>query len=168
MNKKIFLIILFIIAVNLFLHFYRLNDVPPCINADEAAFSYNSYSLLKTRRDEFGKLLPLRLTSFGDYKMPLLSYLNIPFIAFFGLNKISIKLINSLILVLFTLTLFYFTKSIFKKNSIALLTIFLFGTSWIIHSFSRQLHEALLTNFLITLSSLFLLKSIETRKSAKW
>ncbi len=164
MNKKILLIILFTIGINLFFHFYKLNDVPPCINADEAAFSYNSYSLFKTGRDEFGNVLPLRLISFGDYKMPLLSYLNIPFVAFFGLNKISIKLLNSLILVLSTFALFFLTKTIFKKNSIAILTIFLFSTSWIIHSFSRQLHEALLTNFLITLSNLFLIKNLETKK----
>lgn len=164
MNKKIFIIIFLILVINLFFHFYRLNNVPPCINADEAAFSYNSYSLLKTGRDEYGNFLPLRLTSFGDYKMPLLSYLNIPFVAFFGLNKISIKLLNSLILVLFTLTLFFLTKTVFKKNSIAILTIFLFSTSWIIHSFSRQLHEALLTSFLTTLSYFFLIKGIETKK----
>ncbi len=164
MNKKILVLILFIITINLFFHFYKLSDVPPCINADEVAFSYNSYSLLKTGKDEFGNFLPLRLISFGDYKMPLLSYLNIPFIALFGLNKISIKLLNSLILVLFTFTLFFLTKTIFKKNSIAILTIFLFSASWLIHAFSRQLHEALLTSFLITLSSLFLIKNLETKK----
>ena len=48
-------ILLMIMAVSAFLHFYKADQVPACLNADEAAFGYNAYSILKTGKDEFGK-----------------------------------------------------------------------------------------------------------------
>jgi hypothetical protein len=164
MNKKTFFLLLIVAAIGLFLHFYRLNQSPPCLNADEIAFAYNSYSIFKTGKDEFGNFLPLRLTSFGDYKLPLLSYLNIPFIALFGLNQSSIKLINAFILFLYPFVLYLFVDRLFKNKKIALLSSFLFVCSWGVQSFSRQLHEALLTSLLIVISAYFLLLSVEKKK----
>jgi len=157
MDKKTFFILIFITFLGLFLHFYKINQSPPCINADEAAFAYNSYSILKTGKDEFGKFLPIRFKSFSDYKMPLLFYLNLPFIYFFGLNIWSIKLINAAILLFFPWLIFFFTTYIFKNKHIALLSSFLFVISWAAQSMTRQLHEAFLTSFLITLTSYFFL-----------
>jgi hypothetical protein len=164
MNKKVFFILLIVTVIGLFLHFYRLNQSPPCLNADELAFSYNSYSIFKTGKDEFGNFLPLRLTSFGDYKLPLLTYFNLPFVAIFGLNQSLIKLINAFILFLYPFLLFLFVKQLFKDEKTALLSTFLFVCSWGIQSFSRQLHEALLTSFLILISGYFFLLSVEKKK----
>ena len=165
MNKKIILIITIFTLIGLFFHFFKINQVPPCLNADELAFSYNSYSLLKTGKDEFGKILPLRLTSFGDYKLPLLSYLNIPLIMIFGLEKAtSLKLVNGFILILYPFILYLFVNQLFSSFQIALLSTFLFSISWIVHSFSRQLHEALLTSFLLVIVSYFFLINLKKRK----
>jgi hypothetical protein len=162
MNKKTFFLLLIVAAIGL--HFYRLNQSPPCLNADEIAFAYNSYSIFKTGKDELGNFLPLRLTSFGDYKMPLLTYLNLPFIAIFGLKQNTIKLINGFILLLYPFILYLFVDRLFKNKKIALLSSFLFVCSWGIQSFSRQLHEALLTSLLIVISGYFLLLSVEKKK----
>lgn len=164
MSKKTFFLLLIVTAIGLFLHFYRLNQSPPCLNADEIAFAYNSYSIFKTGKDEFGNFLPLRLTSFGDYKMPLLSYLNLPFVAIFGLKQNTIKLINGLIILLYPFILYLFVEQLFKNKKIALLSSFLFVCSWGIQSFSRQLHEALLTSLLIVTSAYFLLLSVEKKR----
>jgi len=163
MNKKDFFILFIISLIGLFFHFYRLNQSPPCLNADEVAFAYNSYSILKTGKDEFGNFLPVRLISFGDYKMPLLSYFNLPFIALFGLNKNSVKMINALIIFLYTFLIYFFVKKLFQKKKIAFLSSFLFVCSWGVQSFSRQLHEALLTSFLITAAAYFFLLAIEKK-----
>ncbi len=155
MNKKTIFILAFITFCGLFLHFYKLDQVPRCLNADEAAFAYNAYSILKTGKDEYGIFLPLRLKSFGDYKMPLISYLTVPFIAVFGLNDWSIKLQNAFILLLFPTLLYFFVYRLFKNKNIALLTPLLFVLSWGVQSMGRQLHEALLTSFLITATAYF-------------
>ena len=36
---------------------------------DSAEIGYNALSILRTGRDEYGALMPLRLKSFGDYKI---------------------------------------------------------------------------------------------------
>jgi hypothetical protein len=48
---------------------------PPGFHRDEAALSYNAYSLSTSLRDEDGGLLPLFFRSFDDYKSPLYPYL---------------------------------------------------------------------------------------------
>lgn len=165
MNKKIFFILTIFTVIGLFFHFIKINQTPPCLNADEVAFSYNSYSLLKTAKDEFGKTLPLRLISFGDYKLPLLSYFNIPFVMIFGLEKAtSLKLINGFILIFYPYLLYFFVKELFGNIKIGLLSSLLFSISWIVHSFSRQIHEALLTSFLLTFASYLFLLNLKNRK----
>src|SRR3989338_7809781 len=101
MFNKTKLILFFCLVISIFLHFYKINKVPPCINADEAAFAYNTYSLLKTGKDEYGNFLPLRFESFKDYKLPAYTYLSIPFIAIFGLNDFSARALNIVIGVAF-------------------------------------------------------------------
>ena len=47
---------------------------PPGFLPDEASMSYNAYRLAHHLRDENGAVLPLYLSSFGDYKSPLFVY----------------------------------------------------------------------------------------------
>jgi dolichyl-phosphate-mannose-protein mannosyltransferase len=48
---------------------------PPGYHRDEAALSYNAYSISTSLRDEDGGFVPLFFRSFGDYKNPLYPYL---------------------------------------------------------------------------------------------
>lgn len=47
---------------------------PPGYHRDEAALSFNAYSISTSLRDENGAFLPLFFRSFGDYKSPLYPY----------------------------------------------------------------------------------------------
>ena len=87
MDKKTIIILTIIVLISLFLNIFKQNTSPGCFNSDEASFGYNAYSILKTGGDEYGNFMPLRLKSFGDFKMPVYSYLSVPFIAIFGLNE---------------------------------------------------------------------------------
>ncbi|QQG44551.1 MAG: glycosyltransferase family 39 protein [Candidatus Roizmanbacteria bacterium] len=163
MNKQIIVILIFISALSLFLNIYRQSNAPPCLNADEAAFGYNSYSILKTGKDEYGNFLPLRLKSFGDYKMPLYSYLSIPFIAISGLNEGSVRALNSFVAFLFPITIFFLSREIFKNMTVSLLASFLSSVSLGLHIVGRHAHEAYLTTFLISLALLFLIKTLKNQ-----
>lgn len=164
--KKIYLfLVILAIFFSLTLFFFKLNSSPPCLNADEAAFSYNSYSILKTGKDEFGRFLPIRLISFGDYKLPLLTYLNIPFIFFFGLDPIKIKYINGLLLTFLIIVTYLLTKNLFLNENVAITAAFLIGLNWGIVSLARQLHEALLSVLLVNLIWLLFLKLIKNKGS---
>lgn len=152
------IILLFTVVVSVFFASYKDTVSPPCFNADEAAFGYTAYSLLKTGADEYGTFLPLRLKSFGDYKMPLYSYLSVPFIGVLGLNEFSARTLNVLIAALFPIAIYFLTKELFQKKKIGLISAFLVSVCLGIGIVAREAHEALLAAFLITLASYFFLK----------
>ncbi len=162
MNKKIIYSFLVVVACfSLFLNLYKKDQSPVCFNADEAAFGYNAYSILKTGKDEYGAPFPLRLKSFGDYKMPLYSYLSIPFISAMGLTESSTRILNDLLAFLFPFAVFFLVKELFKNDSVAILSSILVATSLGLHTIARQAHEAYLAAFLITLSATFLLRVLK-------
>jgi len=169
MNKRIVIsVLLFItlISFSLTVINFRIPS-PPSFNADEAAFGYNAYSLLKTGRDEYGTLLPLRLKSFGDYKMPLYSYLSVPFMAVMGLSETSARALNVFLSLLFPLIVYLLTKELFKKDSYALVAAFISSTSLGLHIVARHAHEAYLAAFLTTLTFYLLVRFLKKQTVAK-
>ncbi len=164
MKKKFIIIALVLISfLSFFVNLYKKNSSPPCFNTDEAAFGYNAYSLLKTAKDEYGSLIPLRLKSFGDYKMPLYSYLSVPFIAAFGLNESSTRALNTTVAFLFPTIIYLLTVQFLGKKKYGLLAAFLFTLTPAIQTIGRQAHEAYLTTFVICISLWLLLKLIQTK-----
>ena len=69
MNKKILLLSL-IVLLGAALRLFQLGSIPAILNRDEAALAYNGYLLSQTGKDEWGKIWPPTLESFGDYKLP--------------------------------------------------------------------------------------------------
>lgn len=169
-SKRPWVVFLLVISVCLSLFFavYKNSITPPCFNSDEAAFSYNAYSILQTGADEYGNILPLRLKSFGDYKMPLYSYLSIPFIASLGLNEFSARALNIFIAILFPLLMYVTVKEIFEKDEIAVIAALLISLSLGKGIMERQAHEGILASFLILLASFFFIRYFkkETYKNA--
>ncbi len=86
-----------IVIIAFILRIILLDSFPKGFTPDEASFGYDAYSIVLTGKDQWGKILPLVLKSFGDYKSPLLTYFQIPFVVTLGLNKISIRLPNAII-----------------------------------------------------------------------
>jgi len=156
--------LLIICFASFFFTVYKQNEVPVCTNADEAAFGYNAYSLLTTGKDEYGTEMPLRLKSFGDNKLPLYSYLSVPFIALFGLDQMGIKGLNILGSVLLPLLIYFLTKELFGRKSYGLVAALLTATSLSTHITARQAHESLLSLNLSLSMFLFYLRSKRTHR----
>lgn len=164
MSKKILFILLCISFLSFILSVVQFRiPSPPCLNADEASFGYNAYSLLKTGRDEYGSFLPLRLKSFGDYKMPLYSYFSVPFVALFGLTEWGVRSPNAFLSFFFPVAVFFLTREISKNKSVSVLAALLSALSLGLHSIARQAHEAYLAAFLTTLSLLFLIRLMQKK-----
>jgi 4-amino-4-deoxy-L-arabinose transferase-like glycosyltransferase len=163
MNKKIiYSLLIFITFVSFFLTVVNFRiPSPPAFNADEAAFGYNAYSLLKTGKDEYGSFLPLRLKSFGDYKMPLYSYLSVPFMAVMGLNEGSARALNVFLSLLFPLAVYLLTKELFKKDSYGIMAALISSTSLGLHIVARHAHEAYLAAFLTTMTFYFVIRFLK-------
>ena len=115
--KKPVAIFILVIAFAIFLRVYKLNDSPPGLYSDEAAYGYNAYSLLKTGHDEYGKSWPLALKSFGDYKPPMTAWLTIPSIAAFGLTEFAVRLPSALAGVASVIGIYYLTLELFLRSS---------------------------------------------------
>lgn len=164
MKKTILFALIGISFISFFLTVFNPRiPSPPAFNSDEAAFGYNAYSLLKTGKDEYGTFLPLRLKSFGDFKMPLYSYLSVPFIAIMGLNETSTRALNVFLSLLFPLVVYLLTKELFKKDSYALIAAFFTATSLGLHIVARHAHEAYLAALFTTTTFYFLIRFLKSQ-----
>src|SRR3989338_10636555 len=127
-------VLLVIFLLGFILRIVFLDIAPPGFNADEASLGYNAYSLIKTGKDEWGTSFPLVFKSFSDYKPGLYVYLAIPFVWLLGLNEFSVRL-PSILLGSFSIALIYFlSKELFKKETVAWACAFLLSISpWHLH-----------------------------------
>lgn len=155
----ILLIIISLLSISLF--FYKLNVSPPSLNADEASNAYDAYSILKTGRDQYGNFMPLRFKSFGDYKLPLLTYLAVPFIKIFGLTETGIRMVNFPFVLFFPIVIFLLAQELFNKKSVSLLASFLSTLAPGLQLLGRQGSESYMTSFFLTLSFYLFLKFLK-------
>ncbi len=158
MNKIAKAIVLVSILIAVFLQLYNRNSVPICLNGDEVAFAYNSISLSSTLRDEHGHLLPLRLQSFDDFKLPLYSYLSIPLLKLFSPDLFSIRILNILLGIAFVPLIYLLAKEFFEKEKVSLASAILTSSTLWIYILSRHAHEAVLSAFFVLLACYFFLQ----------
>lgn len=150
-HSLVFCIVLILAAV------LRLAPVsaPPSLNWDETSLGYNAYSILKTGKDEWGRMFPISFEAFGDYKLPGYIYTLVPFIAILGLNEFATRLPSAIAGILSVLFLYLLVKKLTNQVSWALLSMALLAISpW--HIFlSRIALEANLALFLFILGLYF-------------
>lgn len=132
LNWRLFLFL--IILLGFILRVYQLGQIPNGFHADEAAFGYNAYSLIQTGKDEYGKIFPIVLKSFGDYKGALYAYSVIPSVLILGLTPFATRL-PSIIFDTFTIFFLYLlVKDLTRDKKIALISSFLYSISpWAIN-----------------------------------
>jgi len=169
MRKTLLVLILFL---GFLLRVISLDKFPVGFTPDEASFGYDAYSILKTGKDQWGKTLPLTLESFGDYKSPLYTYISIPFVRLFGLNKFAVRLPNAILGTLAIYVLYLLVREL-KKSALSeagnlrleiIAPVLLAISPWHI-MMSRGAFEANLTTLLLPLSLYFFLKSFEKPKN---
>jgi len=109
------LILSAILLFSFIFYSYKLSSVPSSVYVDEAVTGYNAYSILKTGKDENGKILPIYFRYFNAYSPGLYTYSIIPLVKFFGLNTFSIRLLSAISGV-FSVYIFYLLVNIFLKS----------------------------------------------------
>lgn len=166
--RRIRVQILFIFFLALFLRLFKLGENPTFIS-DEVSIGYNAYSILKTARDEWGKLLPFSFKCFGEYKLPVYIYLTVPFIATFGLNELATRLPSSLLGAGSIILIYHLLRRLFSKNGKIvnspfplLASFFLAISPWHIQT-SRMTLEANVSLFIFLLAFYFLLQSFNKK-----
>lgn len=160
-SKLSLLLLILIIFFGAVLRLVDLDKNPSGLYVDEAAIGYNAYSILKTGKDEYGKVLPIFIRSYGVFASPLYTYLSIPIIYFFDLNVFSMRLLSALAGIFSILFIYLIIKQLefYQNKKIPLVGAFLFAISpWSIF-FSRGAFEANLALFIILLAIYLLLLS---------
>jgi 4-amino-4-deoxy-L-arabinose transferase-like glycosyltransferase len=167
-HNSIKILLVLIIALGFFLRFYKVTSIPPSLNWDETAIAYNAYSILKTGKDEWGKVLPLHFKSYGEFKLPGQVYASIPGIAIFGLNELGVRITPVVYGTLTILLLYFLTLTMFKKKSIALLASFFLAISpWHIQ-LTRASFESSFALFWFVMGAWFLIKGLTKPKWLVW
>lgn len=168
MKKEIiFLFVIFFLAV--FLRFYKLSNIPLGLYVDEASIGYNSYSILQTGKDEYGKSFPIYFRSFGDYKMPLYIYLSTVPIKIFGLSIFSVRFLSALSGSLTIFIVYFLVKNLFPgEKKLSLLVALLFSIlPWTIF-LSRMALEMQLGLFLFFSAILLHQKALQGSRIKWW
>lgn len=156
-----------IIALAAFLRLYRLSEIPPGVNRDEASIGFTAYSLLQTGKDEYGRSFPLSFESFGDWKLPLYIYTTIPFVGLLGLSELAVRLPSALAGIFTIGALFVLVRILFRNVPLALLSSLILSLSpWHIH-ISRVESESNIAILLSILATIFFLKAL-SYKRALW
>lgn len=154
-----------IIALAAYLRLYRLSEIPPGVNRDEASIGYTAYSLLQTGKDEYGRSFPLSFESFGDWKLPLYIYTTIPFVALLGPSELAVRLPSALAGIFTIGALFVLVRIFFGNIPLALLTSLILTLSpWHIH-ISRVESESNVSILFTTLGTILFLKAISDKRT---
>ena len=165
MIKKL---LFFVIVLGVFFRLYHLSSVPPSLSLDEVSIGYNAYSILGTGADEYGTRFPLLLRAYDDFRPALYVYLVVPFVKFFGLNALSVRLPSVILSIVTLVAVFYLVRELIPEVSlkkkrisgeiIALISTFLLAISpWHIY-LSRLGHEVNAGFAFFIFGLLFLLK----------
>lgn len=131
-RKKILLSISCLVIFWIFFNF-KLTEVPPGINGDEASIGYNAILLSRTLHDENKRLLPLFvLTMDGkDWKQPVTVYSTALFFRLFEPSYNLLRQVSILYVLISAGLLFFLVKEILNIKS-ALIGVLIFLTTPII------------------------------------
>ncbi len=155
--KKEIILISVLFFVGTLLRTVHIAQNPPSMNRDELAIGYNAYSLVKTHREEHGiGPWPLNFPSFGEYKLPGTIYLTALSVNFFGLSPLSVRLPSALVACLAIPALYLFTRELFKRKDISIVSTILFTFSYWHIAAARSVYEPVVA-LPMTLFGLYLL-----------
>ena len=168
-KKLIYSYILVItILLSFLLRVINLDSNPPHLTPDEASLGYNAYSILKTGKDEYGKVLPFVFKSFGDYKPGLYVYLTVPFVFVLGLTENAVRLPSALMGVIAVYVIYLIAKRLFKEQELWISSaLFLAISPWHIQ-LSRGAWEVNVALTFVLLGIYFFLRSFERNHNLVW
>lgn len=106
---RVFTILLIFLILGWFLFTYRILEVPPGINGDEASIGYNAALIAKNGRDSSGEFLPLFTAVKGsnDWKQPMTIYATVLAFRLFGSSYFMLRAVSVLFVLLSAVLIFF-------------------------------------------------------------
>ena len=160
-------LLLILVLFSFCLRFWWLDRSPRGLLIDEAHFGYISYSLIETGRDEHGISWPIVFKGFGDQKLPVQTYLLMPFIKFIGLNSVAVRLPSVIAGSLLVVAVYWLLKEFKIKEELALFGALIVALNPWAFIMSRFAYESNIALLLLTPGLVFLHK-ITQQKGWWW
>lgn len=117
-RKQIIISCVFVLA--LLIRTYLFGSHPGGLNQDEASIGYDAWALLNYGVDRNGVSMPVHLLAWGSGQNALYAYLSMPFIKLFGLNVVTVRMVN-LIFGMVAVAVVYFMVKQFRGYRTALI-----------------------------------------------
>ncbi len=156
-NKKYWLFFFVILFVGISIRLLWIDVLPSALNCDEASSGYEAYSLLHYGIDRNGNHNPVFLVAWGGGQNALLTYLILPFVKFFGLNLLSVRLPLALLGCL-SLVIFYLLLKKVSNPKLAMIgLLFLILCPWHIMKSRWGLESNLFPDLILLFVFLFIL-----------
>lgn len=164
-NLRYWLMLFFCLIFFWFLLTYRLTDVPPGINGDEATLGLNALFLSQNLRDETGRFLPIFISAHDgrDWKPPVSMYTTALFFKLFGPSYFVLRSVSVCLILLSGFLLFITLKNLLDIK-LALLGLLVF---MIIPAVTIQSHLALENIALLPFVILWIFMLIKYQKTEK-
>lgn len=127
MNKLLVFFVIFLIF-GWFLFSFKITEVPPGINGDEAAIGYNAALVAKTGRDSSGRFLPLFVSTFDltDWKQPVTFYSTVLAFKIFGTSYAMLRQVSVVLILISAVLIVLLSQELFgRKMAFISLAIFL-------------------------------------------
>jgi 4-amino-4-deoxy-L-arabinose transferase-like glycosyltransferase len=159
-NKIFYLLVALILAMGIFLRFWRLGSIPPGIQYDEA---YNGINAIQANETGDYKLFFQENTGREGVHIDMIAF----FIKLFGVSNYSLRIANAMWGSL-TLIGFYFLLRELKLSKLSvLLGIFILSFSFWHLDFSRTAFRAIMVPMVIIWSLYFLLKALHCKNKQR-
>lgn len=143
-----------------------ITGVPKGFFTDEASFGLNADLILHSARDEYGEFLPILFRSFGEYKLPVFIYAEVPFMAIFGRTEEAVRLTSAVLGTLTVVTIYLLAKELFKHEVAALGAAgFLAILPWHIHYSRTGLGDIVSLPLFFTLGFYLFFRAMRDRRS---
>lgn len=157
--KKYILILLIFTISGWFLLTFRILDVPPGINGDEAPVGLNAAAISRTGHDSEGRFLPLftKTKNNPDWKHPITLYTTVLIFKIFGTSYFNLRITSVVFALISMLIIFCYVKELINTK-IALIAMILFLTTPIVMIQSHLAHDNIAPLPFISLWFLMLVK----------
>lgn len=133
----------------------RLVDIannPLGFFADEASAGYNGYLIWTTGKDEAGATMPVMFRAFGEYKLPVFIYSQVPLLATLGMTELAVRLTSAIYGILTVGSVYLLATALFKQRGVALAAAFFIAIMpWHIHYSRTGFGEMVSFPFFLTL-----------------
>lgn len=163
-KKKFWIVFGCIAVIGILVRTVAFTIVPGGLNQDEASMLYDAYSLLKFGVDRNGTSFPVYFESWGSGQNSLLAYLTIPFVAMFGMNVFTARIVSLLFSIGSIFAFYYLLKLLFKNKQLALVGMAFFAICPYTIMISRWGLESNLLPHMLLYSVIFLVKAYDKLK----